>query len=180
MTPMAANSIADVKRAAGKKACVCVIASMLIYLAISAGTATAAVSAAAKARLNWLAYERGMALASKEGRFVVVDFYTTWCRDCKRMDKDTFEDPEIVKAMSEGFAAVKVDCEQRPELASSYNVFAYPTVWLLAPDGKKLCQKVGYIKPAEFKLMLEYAKSGAHNTKSFQEFSKSRAMTEGK
>ena len=173
MTAKVANSIPGAKRAAGKKACVCVVASMLIYLAISAGTA------AAKAKLNWLTYERGMALASREGRFVIVDFYTTWCRDCKRMDKDTFDDPEIVKALSGGFAAVKVDCEQRPELASSYNVFAYPTVWLLGTDGKKLCQKVGYIKPAEFRLMLEYAKSGEYRTKSFQEFSKSRVLTEG-
>lgn len=148
---------------------------MLLCIASCTGTVYAAdAKPPAEAPVTWLTYEQGMKIASEKRRFVVVDFYTTWCRDCKKLDKDTFSDPGVVKALSGGFVPVKVDGDKNQKLTATYGVFAYPTVFVLGPDGKKLCQKVGYMKPAEFVNMLEYARSGAYKDKSYTEYVRSR------
>ena len=37
----------------------------------------------------------------------VVDLYTKWCGWCKKMDKDTFQNPEVAAYMSSNFYMVK-------------------------------------------------------------------------
>jgi len=156
------------------RACSCILAALTI-IAILSGPAAFAAGKKQASGIEWVSYENGLDTAGRDGRFVVVDFYTSWCRDCKKMDADTFSDPEVVRMLSEGFAAVKVDGEERPELVSGYGVFAYPTVWILAPDGTRIHQRIGYVSAEEFRIMLEYAVSGASKECGFKEFAKRRA-----
>lgn len=141
------------------------------FLAAGLYTARAAEKAAG---LTWTDYDSGAAKAKKEGKFVLVDFYTTWCQDCKKMDKTTLADPDVIKLLGERFVTVRVDGEKQKEIASKYGVFAYPTFNLLGPDGKKIYQGVGYMSKADFVAMLEYATTGAYKTKGFKEYYKSR------
>lgn len=156
------------------KACRCILAALAIFSLLSVSPAFAG-GKKQSAGVKWESYEKALGAARESGRFVVVDFYTSWCRDCKKMDKDTFSDPEVVRILAEGFTAAKVDGEARPELASGYGVVAYPTVWLLAPDGSRIHQKIGYMQAEEFKALLEYATSGAYKECPFGEFARERS-----
>lgn len=162
-------------RALTRAACICTAccAVMAAFVYILAAASASASEAKAEAKAQWLTYEDGLARAKKDGGFVVADFYTTWCRDCKKMDKETFTDPAVVKDLSAGFAAVKVDADKRPELASKYGVYAYPTIAILKPDGSVLCQRLGYMSAQEFRVFLGYASTGAYKKKSLQEYLKS-------
>ncbi|MBI5190735.1 MAG: thioredoxin family protein [Nitrospirae bacterium] len=133
-----------------------------------------AVAAEKPGVVNWTDYAAGMARAKKEGKPVLVDFYTTWCKDCKKMDKTTLADPEVVKLLAGKFVAVRVDGDTQKETASKYGVFAYPTFCMLGPDGGKVYQNVGYLDKSDFMVMLEYASSGAYKTTKFKEYYKSR------
>ena len=86
-----------------------------------------------------------IARAEKEGKLVFVDFYTSWCLPCKLMDEDVFTDRELGRYMNERFVSLKVDAEKGNgvNLASLYNVRAYPTLVFLDTRGRVVAQKEG-------------------------------------
>jgi thiol-disulfide isomerase/thioredoxin len=46
----------------------------------------------------------------REKRPVLVDVWATWCKNCLTMDKTTFEDPDVVAALS-GYVKIKFQAE---------------------------------------------------------------------
>ena len=66
--------------------------------------------------LNWLHIEDAGKLENKEGKKFLVDVYTDWCGWCKVMDKQTFSDPEIQKALNANFHVVKFNAEQKESI----------------------------------------------------------------
>ncbi|MCB0397885.1 MAG: DUF255 domain-containing protein [Flavobacteriales bacterium] len=75
--------------------------------------------------IHWISFEEAVELNKKEKRKMFIDFYTSWCGWCKRMDVTTFRDPEVVKYMNENFYAVKFDAEQKDSLVYNEHVFKY-------------------------------------------------------
>lgn len=49
--------------------------------------------------------------ANLNGKLVFVDFYTSWCGWCKKMDRDTFTDTTVAKIMNRYYFPVKFDAE---------------------------------------------------------------------
>ncbi len=100
---------------------------------------------------NW---DSALEQAQVEGRIVMVDFYTTWCGWCKRLDRDTYSDAGVIDRCRK-LVAVKVDGERRADLARKYGVTGYPTIGFLHPDGRPLQMVVGYQKADPFAEMLD-------------------------
>ncbi len=74
--------------------------------------------------------------------FLSVGYST--CHWCHVMEHESFEDPEVAKVLNEGFVAIKVDREERPDLDQVYLLATQITtgrggwpnsVWL-TPDGR--------------------------------------------
>jgi thiol:disulfide interchange protein len=63
--------------------------------------------------LNWLAIQAAADHKNEEGKMFFVDVYTDWCGWCKVMDKKTFSDPAVQKALNERFHVVKFNAEQK-------------------------------------------------------------------
>lgn len=86
-----------------------------------------------------------IARAEAEDKLIFIDFYTSWCLPCKLMDEDVFTDEELGRFMNERFVSLKVDAEagNGVNLASLYNVQAYPTLVFLDRRGRVLAQKQG-------------------------------------
>jgi thioredoxin-related protein len=105
------------------------------------------------AKLPWFegSYEELLAKAGAEERLIFVDFWTEWCTWCKRLDKDTFSNPEVVSAMQD-ILCYSVDAESRAgrPLASHFNVTGFPALILLNPDGSLRDQIGGYLPPDAF------------------------------
>jgi thiol:disulfide interchange protein len=38
--------------------------------------------------------------AEAEQKIVFIDFFTTWCEPCKKLDRTTWKDPEVVKLLA--------------------------------------------------------------------------------
>lgn len=88
-------------------------------------------------------FERAQAEAVKTRKPIMVDFYTDWCSACKMMDAEAYTDASVVRA-SQKFVAVKVNAEQRTDLAMRYKVNSYPTILWIDADGKVLNTSEGY------------------------------------
>ena len=66
--------------------------------------------------IHWMSLDEVQVAMKKEPRKVWVDVYTDWCGWCKRMDKTTFSNPNVIKYMHEHFYAVKLDAEQKNDI----------------------------------------------------------------
>jgi thiol-disulfide isomerase/thioredoxin len=90
-----------------------------------------------------MSFKEACAAAKRDSKVVLIDFYTTWCGPCKRMDKTTWKDKKVIAWMKEKTVALKVDAEEDVELAKKYTIEGYPTIVLIKPDGTEIDRLVG-------------------------------------
>lgn len=123
--------------------------------------------------IAWMGYTEGMAKSKETGKPVMVDFFTTWCQVCKILDAETFTDKELIDLVNKNFIAIKVDAESsdtvteggksmtKLELARSFSVSGYPTVWFIDSKGARVGILAGARTPEEYKSVINYFASGA-------------------
>jgi thiol-disulfide isomerase/thioredoxin len=97
-----------------------------------------------------LTFDVALATAAKEDKVVFVDFFTTWCGPCKKLDSTTWVDADVVSWLRANTVPIKVDAEEEAELAARYRVAAYPTLLFVGPDGEERGRLVGYHDAAGF------------------------------
>jgi len=137
-----------------------------------------------KAELVWYKYDEGLAKAKKEKKHLLVHFYTNWCGWCKKMDKSTFSDEEIIKVLNESYVPIKVNGQSgekvtvdgkeisEKQVTGQYGVRAYPVTWFLKPSGERIAPRRGYVAAEEFLYILNWVKDDLYEKTSFQEFVK--------
>lgn len=138
--------------------------------------------------LAWLDFDEGLALAAREKKPVLVDFYTSWCVWCKRMDERTFSDPDIGAYLGEHFVTVRLNAEKRGvehrfegksytpvELTRRFGVRGFPSLAYLSRTGEIVTVVPGFQTPAQLMPMLEYvAKECYEKRMTFEEFLEKR------
>ncbi len=75
-----------------------------------------------------------------ENKLTVVDFYTTWCGPCKRMDPFVKE----VKAENADINVLQVDAEAYMDISQRYNLEGYPTL-IFFKGGQVVDRALGYM-----------------------------------
>ncbi|MFH2048010.1 MAG: DUF255 domain-containing protein [bacterium] len=127
--------------------------------------------------IAWISYDEGLVKAKKEGKHVFIDFTTSWCGWCKKMDKETFSRPEVIELVNEHFVPVQVDGDSQNMLdidgfkiteqsltKSEFGVRGYPTFWFLKSDGTKLGNISGYRDTKSMMDALTYVKDEKYDT----------------
>ena len=79
----------------------------------------------AHAQINWLSWEEAQAKNKSEPRKFIVDVYTQWCGWCKKMDKATFQQPDISSYINKNYYAVKFDAETKNDIQFKDKTFKY-------------------------------------------------------
>ena len=170
---------------------VIILAGVLTYAGISATDAEEAKPAkdakmakAAKdaVALSWVKYDKGLELAAKENKPIMVDFYTNWCKFCKKMDNETFTDGTVARYLDENFVLVKVNAESNEtvitsngnlserQLSQSFGVRGYPAYWFLKSNGEKINNVPGYVPPDKFITILRYFGEGHYETTTWKDY----------
>ena len=158
------------------------------FFLLSAGTP------AQSQRINWLTWEEAVQQSQSDARpkKVFVDVYTDWCGWCKRMDKNTFQHPEVAAYMREHFYMVKLNAEGRapitfrgktyrfvPSGRRGYHEFAaallqgkmsYPTVVFLDETLSVLSPVSGYQKVDPFLQLARYFGDNIYKEKDWQHY----------
>ncbi|WP_308992920.1 thioredoxin fold domain-containing protein [Mariniflexile litorale] len=145
--------------------------------------------------INWVTLEKAVELQKKTPKKIMMDVYTNWCGPCKMLDKNTFQNPDVVKYVNANYYAVKFNAEgndnitykgktysnpgYKPEMASRRNanhelshylqIQAYPTIVFMDEKGDVIAPIKGYQTPPQLELYLKMFKVDEHKNLDTQE-----------
>jgi thioredoxin-related protein len=111
--------------------------------------------APASESINWRSYEEGMVLGKVEEKKVFLHFYADWCAFCRKMAKDTFQDPMVIAYLNENFIPIMVNTDKDQETAAGYGVLGLPFTVFLTEIGEPIASVPGYIPPDTLLSMLK-------------------------
>lgn len=94
-------------------------------------------------------FETAMQKARQQNKPLLIDFYTDWCSACKEMDRAVYPNKKVI-AESANWVVIRINAEQRPDVASAYGVTGYPTIVFAETTGKPLTILPGYDPGLDF------------------------------
>jgi len=135
---------------------------------------------------SWIGFDEGIALAEKNKKPIIVDFYTDWCHWCKVMDEKTFNEKDVKAKLQRNFVTVRINAEDRKatatyrgqtfnnvQLTQAFGVTGFPTLAFLEDDGDVITTIPGYIPAEQFIHILSYIEQKMYEKKMpFEEFLK--------
>jgi thiol-disulfide isomerase/thioredoxin len=94
-----------------------------------------------------LSVDDALAQARREDKKVLVEFFATWCPECKRLDAEVLSTADGA-ALAAGVKVIPVrvdfDAEASRPLVERFVVLGLPTVLVLSPGGEQLGRLTGY------------------------------------
>ena len=96
------------------------------------------------AQVKWVKdMKLAQAIALSNDKFIVMDFWATWCGPCKYMDSDMWNTSKM-NDFGDKFVFLKLDVDQNKPLAMGYQASSIPKVVIIDPTGNVLWNQVGY------------------------------------
>jgi thioredoxin-related protein len=168
-----------------------------VYLSILLGfgliimTSFYAFKPKTESEIKWISFEDAVELQKKNPKKIIVDIYTDWCGWCKKMDKNTYTDTEVIKQIEANFYFVKLNAEQKEEIKYKDKVFtfkqeykanelavsllngqmSYPSTVFLDEDMNLLTVVPGYLTPKDMNPILKYFGENIYKEKNWKEYS---------
>jgi len=97
-----------------------------------------------------LSLDKALTLAIKHNRIVFIDFCTSWCGACRKLDEDTWSNGKVIYQLKKNTIPLKLDADKEQMIRDKYKIRAYPTLLFLNSDGSILARIVGYQIPSQF------------------------------
>jgi len=136
---------------------------------VAAKPAAAAKSAAVASgpSIDWVKIkaaadiEPALALAKSANKPMFLFWTAAWCPPCNHVKSTIFTRDEFI-AKSRSFVPVYVDGDTAggQALGQRFRVSGYPTMVLLAPDGREVTRLEGSVEPAKYMQQLEHGLAG--------------------
>ena len=121
--------------------------------------------------LKWHSWNEGYPIAVKDKKIILVDAYTDWCGWCKKMDKDTYANPDVIKKLNKHFIVIKFNPELRDltydidgQTYSARDFYmqlsrgestGFPTTYFIDPKKKSVFIDPGYRDAQTFLTILD-------------------------
>lgn len=93
--------------------------------------------------------EKGMAIAQRENKPVVVMFSAVWCTPCEEMKKSVFPDSTVQQTLA-SWVPVYLDEAQASDLVKRFKIEGFPTFVLLTNKGVEQDRFMGMRSAGEF------------------------------
>ncbi len=139
-------------------------------------------------KINWMTMNEALDAQAKDPKKIMMDAYTDWCGPCKMLDKNTFQNPDVVKYVNKHYYAVKFNAEgegdinykgqdysnpgydkskaggrnAQHQLAQAFQITAYPTIMFFDEKGDPIAPLPGYKTPQQLELYLKLFLDNGH------------------
>lgn len=142
--------------------------------------------------VKWYTLAEAQELAKTTPKKLFIDMYTDWCGWCKKMDRETFENPAIAQYLNTYFYPVKFNAEtkdtllfkgkkyantqtgQRPSHSLAIELLngkmSYPTIVYLDENMNLLSAVPGYMTPRDIEPVLIFFGRNIFRATSYEEF----------
>ncbi|MDF0715896.1 thioredoxin family protein [Muricauda sp. 334s03] len=144
--------------------------------------------------IKWISWEEAVQLSQTDTqpKKIFIDVYTDWCGWCKKMDKNTFQHPDVSKYMQDNFYMVKLDAEGKDPIEYQGKTFkfvpsgrrgyhelaaallqgrmSYPTVVFLDEQLNMLSPVPGYQQVEPFMQIAKYFGENIYKDKDWQSY----------
>ncbi|MBS3770802.1 MAG: DUF255 domain-containing protein [Bacteroidales bacterium] len=145
-------------------------------------------------KVNWYSFEEAVKLNKENPKKVLIDVYTDWCGWCKKMKKQTFNNPEIAQYINENYYPVRFNAETNKKVQFKGRIFAkkeegdrkphdlaiallngkmsYPSVAYLDGNNQLITAVPGFYGPKEYEPILKYFAQDIYKNKSYKDYKK--------
>jgi thioredoxin-related protein len=122
-------------------------------------------------KVKWYDFNEGVTKAKSEKKIALIDAYTAWCGWCKRMDRDTYTNANIISKIEKNFVPIKFNPEiegvtyelqgktyngyQLLSLLANHQQTGYPTTFFILTKKNRIMIEPGYQDPTKFETTLE-------------------------
>jgi len=91
-------------------------------------------------------YQKALNIASAGNKLLFIDFYTTWCVPCKKLDKLVFQNDSVKQVLGKDFVLLRYNAEDDSvfNLSKKHHVFIYPSAVVLNKDGYVVNRNYGF------------------------------------
>ena len=166
------------------------LTSFILVFFLFTSVSFAQLSETKQEGIKWMTFSQAVTKSQQQRKKVFIDFYTSWCGWCKKMDATTFVDPAIVAYMEKNFYSVKFNAETRdtiffkdkayifrPEYKA--NEFAaqmlngsmsYPTSVYLDEDLNEIGPVPGYLTAEQLLPVLKYFGEDIYKSKKWEDY----------
>lgn len=143
-------------------------------------------------KVKWYSFTEAVKLSKDNPKKLFIDVYTDWCGWCIKMDKETFEHPEISKILNNYYYPVKFDAESKDPIKFKGELFinkgeksrnphqlaiallqgemSYPSVAYMTEDLQLLTAVPGYYTPEQIEPILLYFAEDHYKTKNWEDY----------
>jgi thioredoxin-related protein len=122
-----------------------------------------------KVQIQWLDFDEGLATARTAHKPIMINFYTDWCIYCKKFDRETLRNPEVVQILAGDFIAVRLNAENESgrlsyrgksfspaEFSRYFGVTGLPSIAFLNNKGEPITMVPGFVPAPRFATFLNY------------------------
>ncbi|HTF03067.1 MAG TPA: DUF255 domain-containing protein [Bacteroidia bacterium] len=166
-----------------------------VFAVSSAFKSEAGTPGEAPAGIHWYTLEQAQKLSDSIPRKIFIDFSTSWCSWCKKMDAETFANPVIAKYMDANYYCVKFDAETHdtvtfngvqyfnrggPGQRSAHDFaitalqgrLSYPSYAIFSKDRKSITIMQGFMPPDQFEPYIHYYAEEKETVMTIDEYKK--------
>lgn len=145
--------------------------------------------------VHWYNIEEAQKLSDSVPKRIFIDFSTSWCGWCKKMDAETFANPVIAKYMNANYYCVKFDAESHDTITFNGQKFfnrggpgqrsahdfavtvlhgqlSYPSYAIFNKARTSITIMQGYMTADKFEPYLHYYAEEKETTITYEEFLK--------
>ena len=132
-----------------------ILCQLILLLVLAAGGLSDGAEPDNRA-VHWLTYREAMAAGQNQDKPILLHFTARYSGICRRMKRETYQDPKVIRYLNGYFAVAMVDVEDLPALARKYKAETLPMLWFLDSSGKPLTSINGEVGPQKMLRVTEY------------------------